>query len=159
MNIFKKTFISPIGKLLIECSQESLLSLKFSNEIYNDDHFLLNKVENWLCAYFNGNKMCNSDFNFELNGTVFHKEVWNELIKIPYGETITYGDLAKIIAKRRNIKRMSSQAIGKAVSKNPIAIIIPCHRVLGKDSKLTGYAYGLDAKKYLLDLEKISYKE
>ena len=83
-------------------------------------------------------------------GTPFQKEVWNLLMAIPYGETRTYGDLAREMARLRGKENMSSQAVGQAVGKNPISIIIPCHRVVGAGGKLTGYAWGITKKEWLL---------
>ena len=91
-----------------------------------------------------------------MRGSEFAKQVWNILCEIPYGETITYGEIAKKLAKMRGVERMSAQAVGGAVGHNPIAIIVPCHRVLGANGKLTGYAAGLDIKTKLLELEKNS---
>lgn len=87
-------------------------------------------------------------------GTPFQKEVWQELLKIDYGETVTYGDIAKRVAERRGIKKMSAQAVGQSLSKNPIIIMVPCHRVIGNNGKLTGYAGGVEKKHFLLKLEK-----
>lgn len=89
-----------------------------------------------------------------MEGTPLQKAVWEELKRIPFGQTTTYGDLAKAIALQRGQTAMSAQAIGQAVAANPIAIIVPCHRVIGKNGRLTGYASGLERKKALLDLEK-----
>lgn len=89
-----------------------------------------------------------------MEGTSFQKAVWEELKKIPFGQTTTYGNLAKAIACQRGQTNMSAQAIGQAVGANPIAIIVPCHRVVGKSGNLTGYAGGIERKKALLDLEK-----
>ena len=101
----------------------------------------------WLDLYFRGE---NPDFTPPLNpqGTPFQQKVWRELLTIPYGQTTSYG----AIAKRINCR--SAQAIGQAVHNNPIAIIIPCHRVIGADGSLTGYASGLDVKQPLLMLEQ-----
>lgn len=89
-------------------------------------------------------------------GTPFQKSVWKILVDIPYGKTITYGEISKILAKKRNIKSMSSQAVGNAVGHNPISIIVPCHRVIGSNGELTGYAGGIDKKRKLLKLEGIN---
>ena len=89
--------------------------------------------------------------------TSFRCEVWKMLCKIPYGETTTYKDIASEIAKNRGIEKMSAQAVGGAVGHNPISIIIPCHRVIGSNGKLTGYAGGLDKKIFLLNHEKAIY--
>jgi len=107
----------------------------------------------WLDLYFSGNI---PDFTppLSLNGTAFQLEVWNILLGIPYGQTISYGDIAKQLAARKKVPHMSAQAVGNAVGKNPIPIIVPCHRVIGSDGSLTGYAGGLDKKSFLLSLEK-----
>lgn len=107
----------------------------------------------WLDLYFSGNI---PDFTppLSLNGTAFQLEVWNILLGIPYGQTISYGDIAKQLAARKKVSRMSAQAVGNAVGKNPISIIVPCHRVIGSDGSLTGYAGGLERKSFLLSLEK-----
>ena len=86
-------------------------------------------------------------------GTPFQQDVWNRLRNIPYGCTVTYGQLAAQIAADRGVARMSAQAVGQAVGANPISIIIPCHRVIGADGKLIGYAGGVSRKEYLLELE------
>jgi methylated-DNA-[protein]-cysteine S-methyltransferase len=107
----------------------------------------------WLSIYFAGKE---PDFALPLSmrGTPFQKEVWDILLSIPYGHTITYGEIASILAKRRGIKAMSAQAIGNAVGRNPISIIVPCHRVLGARGASGGYAGGIARKTYLLSLEK-----
>ena len=88
-----------------------------------------------------------------LKGTDFRMTVWKMLLDIPYGETVSYGDIAKAIAKRRGIEKMSAQAVGNAVGHNPISIIVPCHRVVGSKGSLTGYGGGIKRKKELLRLE------
>ncbi len=107
----------------------------------------------WLDLYFSGNI---PDFTppLSLNGTAFQLEVWNILLGITYGQTISYGDIAKQLVARKKVPHMSAQAVGNAVGKNPIPIIVPCHRVIGSDGSLTGYAGGLDKKSFLLSLEK-----
>ena len=106
----------------------------------------------WLDLYFGGQK---PDFLPPLHpeGTAFQKSVWDILLEIPYGKTISYGEIAGHIALKQGISRMSAQAVGGAVGRNPISIIIPCHRVVGADVSLTGYAGGLDRKIKLLELE------
>ena len=91
-------------------------------------------------------------------GTPFQTEVWRLLLDIPFGKTTTYGALAKKLAVRRSIKRMAAQAVGGAVGRNPVALIVPCHRVIGADGSLTGYAGGLDKKASLLSLEGITFQ-
>lgn len=114
------------------------------------------QTKDWLDLYFSGN---NPSFipNLAPCGTPFQLEVWRILQNIPYGEIITYGDIARILAQKRSSRRMSAQAVGKAVGANPISIIIPCHRVVGVGCNLTGYSGGLDAKKRLLLLEGCTF--
>ena len=90
----------------------------------------------------------------KLKGTSFQKEVWEELLAIPFGRTTTYAKIAEEIAKRRGLVSMSAQAAGSAVGRNPISLIIPCHRVVGSDGSLTGYAGGLEKKEWLLAMER-----
>lgn len=110
------------------------------------------KAANWLQDYFAGEKP-EVDFPLAPKGGEFRQEVWRILRAIPYGECLTYGEIAKMIAKKRSLRSMSAQAVGGAVGRNPIAIIIPCHRVIGRGGNLTGYAAGLDVKIKLLELE------
>lgn len=115
---------------------------------------VLRKTLDWLDAYFAG-KNPGPIPKVKLSGTDFRLMVWEYLKQIPYGETTTYGEIAKLIAKERGIERMSAQAVGGAVGHNPIAILIPCHRVIGSGGQLTGYAGGIQRKEYLLRLERI----
>lgn len=114
---------------------------------------LFERAKRWLDIYFSGNE---PDFNVPLHfmGTEFQKEVWKILCTIPYGKTTTYGAIAKQLAARKGLEHMSAQAVGGAVGHNRISIIVPCHRVVGADGSLTGYAGGLDKKVKLLNLEK-----
>ena len=89
-----------------------------------------------------------------LQGTAFRQEVWKLLLLIPYGETVSYGEIAKKIAVQRGLSAMSAQAVGGAVGHNPVSLIVPCHRVIGKDGSLTGYGGGIPLKKQLLALEQ-----
>ena len=108
----------------------------------------------WLDIYFSGNE---PDFTppLSMKGSPFRQEVWEILLTIPYGQTMTYGEIARIMAERRGLARMSAQAVGGAVGHNPISIIVPCHRVVGTNGSLTGYAGGIDKKIKLLTLEKV----
>lgn len=108
---------------------------------------------NELRAYERG-ELNRFTINLEPEGTAFQKEVWRLLRQIPYGETTTYGEIGRELAKSRGRLSMSSQAVGQAIGRNPISIIIPCHRVIGKDGSLTGYAGGIDRKTSLLALEQ-----
>lgn len=108
---------------------------------------VIEAASDWLDAYFEGSKEA-PDFDLLFLGTDFQKRVWNLLLEIPYGETITYGELAQKAGTPK-----VARAVGVAVGDNPFSIIVPCHRVIGKDSSLTGYGGGFDVKKYLLALE------
>lgn len=109
-------------------------------------------AKKWLTVYFTGKE---PDFKVPLHfiGTDFQNEVWEILYSIPYGKTMTYGEIAKRLAAKRGLKRMSAQAVGGAVARNEISIIVPCHRVVGSNGSLTGYAGGIDKKVELLRLE------
>lgn len=106
----------------------------------------------WLDIYFN-NKIPDFTPPLLLKGTDFRMTVWKMLLDIPYGKTVSYGDIAKAVAKSRGIEKMSAQAVGNAVGHNPISIIVPCHRVVGSKGSLTGYGGGIKRKKELLRLE------
>lgn len=112
------------------------------------------QTKRWLDLYFKGQV---PDFlpKIKLEGTAFRKKVWQRLLEIPYGHSKSYGDLSQDLYGNKS----HSQAIGGAVGHNPLSIIVPCHRVLGADRSLTGYAGGLERKKFLLDLEKIPYRK
>lgn len=116
---------------------------------------IFDETRAWLEEYFEGNVPSNT-LNLKINGTQFQKEIWDILLSIPYGKTMTYKEIASLIAKKRNIPKMSAQAVGQAIKRNPFAIIIPCHRVIGSDGKLTGYRWKIDYKKILLSLEGIN---
>ena len=141
---------SIIGDIFISADENSLLSVKFVNHnfIENKENKIIRQTIKQLDEYFNGKR---KKFELPLNpkGTEFQKKVWLQLMKIPYGKTATYKDIATLIGDSN-----ASRAVGNANNKNPIAIIIPCHRVIGSNNKLTGYAGGLDKKEKLLNLEK-----
>ena len=145
-------YASPIGEIALVSDGNSLIELHFTKGQPQDlpnNHDLQVFVDTfrWLDLYYNGIK---PDFTPPLNpqGTLFQQKVWQELLTISYGQTTTYGAIAKRIGCR------SAQAVGQAIHCNPIAIIIPCHRVIGADGSLTGYAAGLGIKQQLLTLEK-----
>lgn len=148
---------SPIGAITLVSDGNSLTGLQLS---YPSTPHLLNShdlqvfedTSRWLDQYFSGTK---PGFTPPLKpqGTLFQQKVWHELLTIPYGQTTTYG----AIAKRLNCR--SAQAVGQAIHRNPIAIIIPCHRVIGSDGSLTGYASGLEIKRQLLMLEDKNLKK
>lgn len=148
-------YSSPIGNLLLIGSESALQELHLSGTWGNknvagcreDNSFLSNAVSQ-LDEYFSGTRKV-FDLNLQLRGTEFQKTVWQALTDIPYGSTASYGYIAKQIGKPKG-----ARAVGLANNRNPIPIIIPCHRVIGKDGSLTGYGGGLKVKKQLLDLEQ-----
>lgn len=156
---------SPIGDIIIMSDEVGITGLRFKgrseNEELRDKKYkettAIKETEKWLDIYFSGK---NPKFIPPLNvvGTEFQKLVWKTLLEIPYGKTITYGEIARKIEEIKNVSRMSAQAIGGAVGKNPIAIIIPCHRVVGKNGNMTGYAYGIGKKIALLEIEGADIK-
>lgn len=138
-----------------------------TNRIKFDDDFIENmtipvKVKDSIndvlmqFRYYDGGRFENFDLNLKPEGTEFQRHVWDILLTIPYGETMTYGEIADIICMKLNKPAMSAQAVGGAVGRNPLTIIIPCHRVVGKDGSMTGYAGGIDKKVALLKHEKTS---
>lgn len=151
---------SPIGAIIITLDKTEITGLRFKGEseaeVLSDKKYketsAIKEGKKWLDLYFSGK---NPGYIPAINptGTEFQKLVWKLLLEIPYGKTTTYGEIAGKIAEIKNVSRMSAQAVGGAVGKNPIAIIIPCHRVVGKNGKLTGYRYGMDKKISLLALE------
>lgn len=143
--IYEFTF----GLLKIGYERDSLVLLKKIDKIsdYGKKTEFTDLVYNEVMEYLDG-KRKTFDIKYEINGTEFQKKVWKELTKIPYGETRTYKEIAVAVGNPK-----ASRAVGMANNKNPISIVIPCHRVIGSDGKLTGYAGGLDMKKALLDLE------
>lgn len=153
-NIFY--YESKIGLIKIEESGTAVTKLDFvsnddkENIIEGSKTELLMEIVSQLDEYFDGTRKV-FDLPIEPEGTEFQKKVWKSLIEIPYGETKSYGEIAKIIGNDK-----AARAVGMANNKNPIAIIIPCHRVIGANGKLVGYAGGLELKEKLLELEKRS---
>ena len=154
---------SPLGVILLAADETGLTGLWLDGAKYFADNLpeahteqetpILLEAKRWLDLYFAGNK---PDFMPPLHpiGSAFRQAVWNILLQIPYGQTMTYGEIARQLAKKRGVSRMSAQAVGGAVGHNKISILIPCHRVVGSDGSLTGYAGGLDKKIKLLELEQ-----
>lgn len=159
-------YSSPLGKMTMASDGKALAGLWFDGQKYFGAGFLEDKRNyeqkelpvfeetiRWLDLYFRGKE---PDFlpELSLNGTEFRKEVWKLLLEIPYGETVTYGEIAGKIAKKKGLLAMSAQAVGGAVGHNPVSILVPCHRVVGSDGSLTGYAGGMEKKLALLTLEQ-----
>lgn len=148
-------YLISYGKSLIGCYQEGqkYFPNNIDNYYLNEELSVLVKSKDWLEKYFNGENPSIDEIPLNYIGTEFRKIVWEVLKEIPYGEVVTYRHIAEIIAKTKGIKTMSAQAVGGAVGHNPLLIFIPCHRVIGVDGSLTGYAAGLENKRFLLNLE------
>ncbi len=163
MTEYRTDYLSPLGSVILTADNIGLTGLWFEGQKQipiGADHLLdgsgfpsLCDAVHWLDIYFSGK---NPDFRLPLHlvGTAFQKEVWEILTTIPYGQTVTYGDVAVQLARQHGIPKMSAQAVGGAVGKNPVSVIVPCHRVVGAHGALTGYAGGIDRKAALLHLEK-----
>lgn len=153
---------SPLGGILLAADEIGLTGLWFDGEKYFADNLPAEHIEQetpvlsaavrWLDIYFSGKE---SDFTPPLHpiGSPFRQAVWAILLEIPYGKTVTYGEIARQIAAQQGLPKMSAQAVGGAVGHNEISVIIPCHRVVGTGGSLTGYAGGIDRKTALLELE------
>ena len=158
-------YVSPLGGITMASDGEYLTGLWFDGQKYFADTLsvqhdekdldVFRRTDNWLDIYFSG-KEPNFTPPLRMKGTEFRQEVWQILLTIPFGKTMTYGEIAKVLANRRGIKSMSAQAVGGAIGHNPISLIIPCHRVIGTNGALTGYAGGLEKKAWLLDMERQS---
>lgn len=155
-------YASPIGRLTMSSDGESLTGLWVENQKYFkstlDKEYeekqlqVFEDVKTYLDRYFKGEKP-EITFSLKPKGSDFRQGVWQKLLNVPYGETTTYGKIAKALETETG-KRVSAQAVGGAIGHNPILILVPCHRVIGSDGSLTGYAGGLERKQYLLNLEK-----
>ena len=154
---------SPLGGMTLACDGESLTGLWFDGQRYfagvpETQHTekklpVFEQAVHWLDVYFSGRE---PDFTppLRMKTTAFRKAVWEILLTIPYGQTMTYGEIADRLAGKKGLVRMSARAVGGAVSHNAISLIVPCHRVVGSDGNLTGYAGGIQRKVKLLALEK-----
>ena len=158
---------SALSEITLASDGISLTGLWFKNQKYygstivppitiKNDLPIFLKTKKWLNEYFSGGNPAISALSLSPSGSSFRQAVWNILTQIPYGQVSTYGTISKILASKMNKNTMSNRAIGSAISHNPISIIIPCHRVIGSNGSLTGYAAGIDIKLNLLQLEKIN---
>lgn len=151
---------SPLGTLTLGSDGTALTMLQLRKlplqpgQILTDNLPVWGPVQSWLDAYWQGQNPGTCPVSLRPAGTGFQKQIWKLLMEIPYGRTVTYGQLAAMAGR----SPLCSQAVGGAVGRNPIALLIPCHRVVGRGGRLTGYAYGLSAKKYLLDLERAGFQ-
>ncbi|NLK99641.1 MAG: methylated-DNA--[protein]-cysteine S-methyltransferase [Clostridiales bacterium] len=166
---YKTHYQSPLGDMLIASDEDNIIGLWIADQKYIDTTMPKDMVENsqisilkeaivWLDDYFAGKQPNLSRLPLAPIGGEFRQLVWSILMEIPYGELTTYGNIAKEVARRMGKDRMSAQAIGGAVGHNPISIIIPCHRVVGSNKNLTGYAGGIDIKVKLLEHEGVDMK-
>ena len=171
--IFVATHPSPLGTIVMESDGEVLTALRFGaeqvdmqsgnsgnetapNSIPTQEIAIFNEVRRWLDEYFSGKRTENAvmgattdgRISVRPKGTAFQQRVWQALLTIPYGKTVSYGELARMVGCK------SAQAVGQAVGTNPIALLIPCHRVIAAHGKIGGYEYGIEIKKRLLELEQ-----
>ena len=168
--IYYTVYNSPLGNLTIASDAANIIGLWIQGQKYfkenikeemvlNSDIDILKQAVNWLDRYFNGEKPSISELNISPSGTEFRKTVWKVLCKIPYGQVVSYKYIASEVSKILNKENMSVQAVGSAIGHNPISIIIPCHRVIGTNGELKGYAAGLKIKSMLLKHEKVNIKK
>lgn len=168
--MYYSLYKSPVGQLTIASDGENIISLWLEGQKYfgrtlsgekvlAKDMTVLKQAADWLERYFAGEKPLPSELPLAPQGSEFRRAVWDVLCQIPYGEVITYGDIAKKIAAMKGVETMSAQAVGGAVGHNAISIIIPCHRVVGSNGNLTGYAGGIERKKWLLAHEGLDMSE
>ena len=169
-NMKYKTFYqSELGPILLESDGSSLTVLAIKGQKHyqdkddekimeKDDLEIFKKTKLWLDKYFQKEKMEKMDIPITYGGSLFQQLVWQELLKIPYGQVVTYKEIAQKVAQKMHKEKMSAQAVGGAVGSNPISILIPCHRVVGAKNNLTGYGGGIKKKKKLLEIEGIDIK-
>lgn len=161
---YTQQYTSPLGGILLTADDIGLTGLWFEGQKFFADGLpderidretpILIDAKRWLDVYFSGNE---PDFMPPLHpvGSAFRQKVWELLLQIPYGQTVTYGELTRQLAEKQGLAHMSAQAVGGAVGHNKISVIIPCHRVVGTNGSLTGYAGGIDKKLKLLELEQV----
>jgi methylated-DNA-[protein]-cysteine S-methyltransferase len=157
MSLAYKMIESPVGKLKLVASDKALVAILWEKDrphrvplgelVQDEQHPVLVKTERQLREYFSGKRKA-FDIVLDIRGTRFQKDVWEALLAIPFGETRSYGQLAKQLGNPQ-----ASRAVGAANGRNPVSIVVPCHRVIGASGKLTGFAGGLETKAHLLALE------
>lgn len=165
---YTSKYDSPLGEITLASDGEALIGLWFAKHRYREQVLygdcverqlpVFDEVKRWLDIYFSGRDPCFTP-PLRIIGSDFRMAVGKIMLGIPYGKVMTYGDIAKIIAKEQGKTRMSAQAVGGAVGHNPISLIIPCHRVVGTNGNLTGYGGGIDRKAKLLELEKVDMEK
>ena len=165
--IYTAQYDSPVGRMFLAAKSDTLIGLWMEGQKYffgslkesvtaQKNHPVLLAASDWLDRYFAGEKPLISELKLAPEGSEFRQAVWQILCEIPYGELTTYGAIAKKIAVQFHRPHMSAQAVGGAVGHNPISIIIPCHRVIGANGNLTGYAGGINKKIQLLQHENVN---
>ncbi len=165
-SVYLKKYNSPVGGITIAANDNALMGVWIEGQKYDlsscrdclteyKDTYILDMACDWLDRYFKGEKPEIERLPLCPRGSEFRQKVWKILCRIPYGKTVTYGDIARQICDESGISEMSAQAVGGAVGHNPISIIIPCHRVVGSDGSMTGYAGGIDIKVKLLKHEGV----
>jgi methylated-DNA-[protein]-cysteine S-methyltransferase len=163
---YASTYQSPLGMLTLTCQEDKLTGLWEEGQKYHGAGSgekmtepgkapVLEAAKQWLDQYFAGDRPSPAQLPLAPEGSEFRQAIWRILCEIPYGKVITYGDIAKKIVSKLKLVRMSAQAVGGAVGHNPISIIIPCHRVVGVNGSLTGYAGGFARKIKLLEWEGV----
>ena len=162
------SYASPLGQITVASDGKAVVGLWFDGQKYDRDVLeeeykeaalpIFGEADRWLDQYFAG-QTPNFTPKLKLWGTAFRRRVWEILLEIPYGHTMTYGEIADRIARERGLKRMSARAVGGAVGRNPISLMVPCHRAVGTKGRLTGYAGGLDKKAWLLRREGFTPRE
>ena len=162
--VYTTEYASPLGAITLACDEEAIIGLWFNGQRYfgnilpkrteQKERPLFADAKRWLDIYFSGRE---PDFlpPLRYDSTPFRKTVCEIMLTIPYGRTMTYGEIAAEVARRQGLEKMSAQAVGGAVGHNPISLMIPCHRVIGAGGNLVGYAGGLPRKRYLLELEGV----
>lgn len=168
--IYTTHYTSPMGDILLAAKEDSLVGLWISGQKYflgslnesmteQTDHPVFAAVQSWLDRYFAGERPEISELKLAPTGSDFRKAVWEVLCEIPYGELTTYGEISRKIAAKFGKQKTSAQAVGGAVAHNAISVIIPCHRVVGSNGSLTGYAGGIDKKIWLLTHEGVNVEK
>lgn len=165
--IYTSQYVSPLGAITLACDEEAVTGLWFNGQKHfgnilppdtqGRERPLLKEAKKWLDIYFSGRE---PEFlpPLRYDSTPFRKAVCDIMLTIPYGRTMTYGDIAARVAHQRGLEKMSAQAVGGAVGHNPISLMIPCHRVVGTGGSLTGYGGGIARKVKLLELEHVDMK-
>ena len=164
--VCKAYYESPLGTMVLAQRERGLAGAWFAGQKYFPDLTeaeeretpVLCRTKLWLDRYFDGQRPEIGELPLVPEGSEFRRQVWQYLCRIPWGQTVTYGQIARELASVRGVPSLSAQAVGGAVGHNPISVIIPCHRVVGAKGSLTGYAGGLERKKFLLELEGAAYR-